>query len=224
MEASMAEDSKKPEIKLVKSVPDDAIDMDSLWLDSSLGDGITDFRQTSIPFGKPRDYFQINPDLQYRRRAEIYVHRPEGALDEQTYILSPRMRGRIEEARPCTIVLCIDRAGNLRLWALKFPRENERDNEAWVSARNAARQAQQGKWIKLVWATRAYKYREALEGYAPNPDWGALKLPPFNDLVTTSLGRHGIINDTNHPIYRELFGAPPLKAKGNDDEGGDDLL
>jgi hypothetical protein len=221
----MAEDTKKPEhIKLVKSVSDDAIDMDSLWLDSSLGDGITDFRQTTIPFGRPRDFFQINPDPNYKRRAEIYIHRPEGALDEQTYIISPKMRGRIEEARPCTIVLCIDRAGNLRLWALKFARENERENDAWKSARDAARQAQQGRWVKLVWVARAYKIRPALEGYAPNPDWGALKLPPFNDLVQTSLGRHGIIGDTDHPVYRELFGAPPLKAKAGDDEGGDDLL
>ena len=83
--------------------------------------------------------------VKYKRRAEVYVHRPEGTFDEQTYIIAPRMRGRIEEARPCTVVTCIDRAGNLRLWALKFPRENERDNDAWVSSRDAARQAQQGK-------------------------------------------------------------------------------
>lgn len=162
--------------------------------------------------------------MKYKRRAEVYVHRPEGTFDEQTYIIAPRMRGRIEEARPCTVVTCIDRAGNLRLWALKFPRENERDNDAWVSSRDAARQAQQGKWVKLVWVKRAYSIREAQPGYAPAPDWDKLKLPSFNDLVQTSLGHHGIITDTDHPIYRELFGAAPLKPKGDDDEGGDNPL
>ena len=65
---------------------------------------------------------------------------------------------------------------------------------------------------------RAYQYREAQPGYAPEPDWS--KLPTFDQLVELAFGKQGIIRDENHPIYRDLLGAAPKKA---DDDGSDDL-
>ena len=73
------------------------------------------------------------------------------------------------------------------------------------------------KWVKLVWVRRAYQTREALPGYAPDPDFS--KLPLFNDLIRLGFKEHGIIRDDKHPIYRELFGVAP--GRGADD--GDDL-
>jgi hypothetical protein len=143
-------------------------------------------------------------------RTEIYTHKPEGVIDPQHYIIAPEMRGRIEEARPCTLVTVIDRDGNPRLWPILLPREGERDNDAWKSARIAARNGID-RWVKLIWAKRAYKTREAQPGYAPDPDWS--KLPTFNDLVKISFGEHGIIRDEQHPIYRELFGMKPERGE-----------
>jgi hypothetical protein len=126
------------------------------------------------------------------------------------------MRGRILEARLCTLAVCIDRNGNPRLWPLMFPRPGEKDNPAWISARLAARDAID-EWLKLVWAGRSYQTREALPGYAPDPDWA--KLPSYNDMVKLAVGEHGIIRDIKHAMYRELRGAPAT-ADGNVD--GDD--
>jgi hypothetical protein len=56
--------------------------------------------------------------------------------------------------------------------------------------------------------------RDALSGYAPDPDYS--KLPPFNELVRLGFGEHGIIRDATHPIFRELMGAPAVVA----DNGG----
>jgi hypothetical protein len=50
--------------------------------------------------------------------------------------------------------------------------------------------------VKLVWVRRAYQTREALPGYAPDPDFS--KLPPFNDLVRLGFKEHGIIHDEKH--------------------------
>ena len=66
-----------------------------------------------------------------------------------------------------------------------------------------------------MWVRRAFQTRNALPGYAPDPDFR--KLPPFNDLVKLAFGEHGVIRDTGHPIYRELFGMPTQAVAGNDD-------
>lgn len=204
---------KQPKLELVPP-PVDALDLAELWLDPALGDGLVDVRFHEVPVGKPKTFFRVNPDPAYRQLTEIYVHKVEGQIEEEHFIIAAPMRGRIEEARRCTLVTCIDRDGSPRLWPLKLPRDGERDNEAWISARSAARVGMD-KWVKLIWQKRAYKTREALPGYAPDPDW--MKLPPFNELVCLAVGEHGIIRDDNHPIVRELFGAPAKKPQDDGD-------
>ena len=201
-------------LKLKKDPPDDALDIDSLWLDPALGDGLVDVHYHDIPVGKPRDFFRINPDPAYRRLTEIYVHKVEGQIEEQTYIIAKPMQGVIEEARRCTLVTVVYRDGSPRLWALKLPKDGERDNEAWITARAAAKVAME-KWIKLVWQRRAYMTREAQPGYAPEPDWS--KLPSFDELVRLAFGEHGVIRDKNHRIVLDLFGAPSKRASDADD-------
>jgi hypothetical protein len=195
--------------------PEDAVDMDSLWLDPKLGDGLVDVRHHDIPVGKPRDFFRVNPDPAYRRLTEIYTHKVEGQIDEQHFIISKPMRGQIEEATPCTLVTVVYRDGSIRLWPLKLPKDGMRDNEAWTSARAAAKTAFT-KWVKLVWVRRAYMTRDAQDGYAPDPDYN--KLPAFEELVTLAFGTNGIINNKEHRIYKDLFGAPQ-KRKSDADDG-----
>ena len=195
--------------------PDDALDIDSLWLDPSLGDGLVDTHYHNVAVGKPKNFFRVNPDPDYRRRTEIYTHKVEGVIDEQNFIVGPAMRGRFGEAQQCTLVTTVYRDGTPRLWALKLAKESGRDNEAWISARSAARTAME-KWVKLVWVGRVYQTRDAQPGYAPEPDFS--KLPSFNELVNLAYGKHGIINDEDHSIARELLGAAPSKS-GKDDDG-----
>ena len=195
----------KPEMVPPLVTPSDASDIEALWLDPALGDGLTDTNWHTIPVGKPKDFFRVHPEPDYRRRTEIYTHKTEGQIETTYYIVGPEMRGRLQEARPCVLVTCIYRDGSLRLWPIMSPREGEKDNTAWSSARSAARTGID-KWVKLVWAGRSFLTRDALSGYAPDPDWK--KLPAFNELVKAAFGSHGVIQDTTHPIYRELMGAP----------------
>jgi len=211
------EQAKKPKLEVVPPVtPSDATDIEALWLDPGLGDGITDAHWHEIPIDKPRDFFRVHPDKAFRRKTEIYVHKSEDEIEKHYYIIDPAMRGKIIEARTCILVTCIYRDGRPRLWPIPFPREGEKDNSAWTSARAAARDAID-EWIKLVWTKKSYQWRKALSGYAPDPDWS--KLPPYNDMVKLAVGAHGIIRDTNHPMYREVLGAPAKAA----DDGNDDL-
>jgi hypothetical protein len=124
------------------------------------------------------------------------------------------LHGQIDEARPCVIVTCVDRAGTPGLWPLKLPKEGEKDNEAWMSARAIAK-AGMSYWVKKVWRGHAYIERRADEGYAPEPDFRRLK--PFDELIHLAFGDHGIIRSTDHPVYRDLCGKPP-KVTGDDDD------
>jgi hypothetical protein len=193
--------------------PQDALDINSLWLDPKLGDGLINVHYHNIPFSKPKDFFRVCALPEYRRLAEILTVKSENTIDEQTYIIDKPMWGVIEEARRATIVTCVYRDGSPRLWALKLPKDGEKDNEAWISARSAAKAGME-RWVKLVWVKRSYLTRDAQAGYAPDPDW--TKLPPFDELVKLAVGEHGIIRDNDHPVVRDLYGAAPKKPGGDD--------
>jgi hypothetical protein len=196
----------------------DAADIESLWLDPGLGDGITDTHYHSVAVGKPRDFFRTVTDPSYRRRGEIYTHKVEGVIATQNFGIAPAMQKHIEEAQPCTYVVVVYRDGTPRIWPIKSPKEGQTDNEAWSTARKAAKEAM-GQWVKLIWKGGRYQTRPAQPGYAPDPDFS--KLPPFNDLVRLAFGEAGIIRDVTHPIYRDLFGNAPTVAADKDIDGGD---
>src|SRR5215475_13580158 len=63
--------------------PSDAQDIESLWLDPKLGDGLADVHLHNIPIGKPKDFFRVCPDPAYRRLTEIYTHKIEGQIEER---------------------------------------------------------------------------------------------------------------------------------------------
>ena len=205
-------DEPARKIKLIKPVPDDAADIEELWLDTTLGDGITDTHWHTIPVDKPKNYFRMHPDPAYRRRTEIYTHKPEGVIDVQHYIVGPKLRGRILEAQPCTLVVVVYRDGTPRLWPLKFPRPGDKDNDAWVSARSAARVGLT-KWTKLVWVSRAYQTRDAQKGYAPEPDFS--KLPPFNEMVKLAFGADGVMRDEFTSDLPRPFGSGSRRGSGH---------
>ena len=105
-------------------------------------------------------------------------------IEDEFFALAGNMKGTLEEAAPYSLVTCIYRDGTPRLWPVRMAKDGERDNEAWTSARAAAREGID-KWIKLLWVGRAFTFRIAQPGYAPDPDWS--KLPPFEELAGQGL-------------------------------------
>ena len=70
--------TEKAKLELVTPTPSDALDIEALWLDSALGDGLADTSWQTIPVDKPKDYFRVHPNPDFRRRTEIYAHKTEG--------------------------------------------------------------------------------------------------------------------------------------------------
>src|SRR5262249_61896055 len=115
----MSEKSDKP-VKLVKPVPEDASDLSELWLDTGLGDDLTEENLHGISVGKPPGFFRVHPDKAFRRRTAIYTHKVERQIEETHYlVIGPQMRGKIDEARSCILDVVVDRAGTPRLWPRK---------------------------------------------------------------------------------------------------------
>ena len=197
----------KPDGTAATATPSDALDIDSLWTDTGEGDTLTETTWHAVLVGKPRNFFRTHPDPKYRHRTEMLIRKPENQIETEYYILAASMRGHIPEARPCILVTCIYRDGSLRLWPIPCPRDGERDNKAWISAKSAAR-ASISKWVMMTWSGGVYVTRDAEEGYAPDPDW--TKVPPYNELTRAAFGTHGVIQDGQHAVYRDVMGKPPL--------------
>jgi hypothetical protein len=190
----------------------DTSDIEALLLDAKLGDGITNVNYHSVPVGKPPNFFMTHPDPAYRRQAWIYTHKVEDLIDETHYIVAESMRGYLIKARPCTLVTVVNRAGSPRIWPIKQPRDGEKDNAAWISARSIAKEALDD-WVRLEWIGGVYISRPAPEGYAPPPDW--TKLPTFGELFALAFPDAHIIRDKHHAVYCDYYG---IKQKADGGE------
>ena len=189
--------------------PTDAADLSGLFVDAD-HDPLTETIIHAIAVDKPKDFFRVHPDPAYRRRCYVYTLKVEGVIEEFNYIVAESMRDLVPEAKLCLVTTCIYRNGTLRLWLLKLPKEGEKDQMAWSTARAAAKDALI-KWTKIVWVGSKYNTRSAVEGYAPDPDIS--KIPPFERLVELAFGAHGVMRDESHPVYREqILGAAAEKS------------
>jgi hypothetical protein len=198
--------------------PADAVDIAALYIQSAQGDPLTSVSLHRIPVGRPKDFFRTVPDLSYRQRVEMYRHRPDNG-DEEYFLIGPDLREQIPEAYPCLLVTVVDRFGSPRLWPIRQPGEDGKDNVCWQTARNAARVGLDF-WVRAVFVNlgRGYEDRRAEEGYAPDPDFSGLQ--PFDKLVEIGFNGGRIIRGRSHPIYRALFGLGTSAA----DDDADPLL
>ena len=99
---------EKPKLEVVPNVtPSDAQDIEALWLDPKLGDGITDAHWHTVLIGKPRDFFRVHPDPAFRP--------PNGNIRAQTrgcdrgaalYPRSRHARPAVRSAPLCHRRLC----------------------------------------------------------------------------------------------------------------------
>ena len=107
----------------------DATDIECLWFDPALGDGITNTTSHSPSWSASRRIFSARLPIRTTAAAgEMYVHKVEGDVRRDALHPRPSMRGMIPEATPCvTLVTVVYRDGTPRLWPVKHAR-GEHDN------------------------------------------------------------------------------------------------
>jgi hypothetical protein len=146
----MADDAKKPDLKVVPDKDPSAIfdDLAALRRESKL----TVKRKTvlvNVPVGKPPNnvHFRTHPTLKLENATVI---KDKNGTSDVWYFIVPAMRGHLKLAprlRVVTIMLaCLWPGNGFLLWPVP-----ERTNfQAWKSEKNAADLAQT-TWMSLVW-------------------------------------------------------------------------
>ena len=189
-------------------------DINALWIDPGVGDPLAAVHLSQIPTGKPKDYFRTCTLLGYRQKTVHLAFEPENAVEKDYHLVAGPMRDALlHHARPCVLVVVVDRIGAPRIWPLDLPRDGESDYQSWQTFREAAKQGER-EWVRLVWEGKKHTIRVAEEGYAPEPDFS--KLPPFSELIRLAYGKDKIIQDREHAVYRALFGIAANKPIDDD--------
>lgn len=160
---------------------------------------------------KPREHFRVCDNPSMSLNLSVYVHKPEGSMDEETYFVMPQMEGYLreqEELRVVQVVLCRTLSGVLFLWALPVHDGDGPARSHVVSSRSIAKEALK-KWVRMKWrrADNAYFMMVAEEEHV-EPQWPDA---PFKELLKLAF-KDKVIDSRDHPVMKELRGIKASKV------------
>jgi hypothetical protein len=193
---------EKPELKVVEASDPDELDLSNLRLDPSMTEGLAAKVPISIPVHKPpkHDWVRVHP----------HDSLPVAAIDlkeerDGIYVIETSMASALgAELIQVVLYPYINRLGVLRLWPVRLPAPDGRQNEWHRSAAIAAALAQQ-HWVRVVpnQSLGAYEILRATTPIA-DPIWPELTLPQMLKIAFHDRGR--IIRDYDHPVVKLLQG------------------
>jgi hypothetical protein len=155
----------------------------------------------TIPVRKPhrQDFIRVHDDESYHLQTAIL----EIKEDRENYLVTPSLWKELpNEITPKMLYTAINRQGVPFLWPVRLPDETGRLDEWNRSAHKAAQMAMEG-WIRLAsnLSLGAYEIFEPT-GNLPDPEWPDIE---FNEILKIAF-RDKIIDDTNHPVLKQLRG------------------
>jgi hypothetical protein len=159
---------------------------------------------------KPREHFRVCDDPAMSLNLSVYVHKPEGSMDEETYFVMPSMEAYLreqEELKIVQVVLCATLSGAWYLWPLPVPDGEGAARSHVTSARSIAKAALT-QWVRMKWrrADNAYGMMVA-EAVDQEPKWPDLTI---NELLKLGF-KDKIIDNRDHPAMQELRGIKASK-------------
>lgn len=164
---------------------------------------------------KSREHFRVCDDPSMSMLLSVYVHKPEGSMDEEHFFVMPAMEAYLqeqEELRTVQIVLCRTLSGVLFLWPLPV-HDNAGAARSHITSARAVAKLALTEWVRMKWrrADNAYFAMQAEEEQSP-PVWPDR---PFNELLKIGFGDR-IIDRLDHPVLKELRGIKSPKSQAND--------
>lgn len=158
---------------------------------------------TTVLVHKPykHDFVRTHHNPSYQLNTKVL----ELEHEKETYLIHPELWGALEGETTIvdkTLLTAISNRGEVFLWPIGLPRENQTRNSWNESARDIASCAVD-KWIRLRSNTSAKLY-EAIDGggIKKEPEWPKLS---FNQLLQMAF-KDKIIKTLDHPVLRRLLG------------------
>ena len=156
---------------------------------------------TSVPVGKPNrhEFVRVHPGEDFRLDTFVL----DSKEDHEVYIITREARVfLVDEMVPVTLYLSVNRQGFPRIWSVKLPGADGRQNAWHESAARAARRAMT-QWTRIAANMQlgAYEVHEAV-GQLSDPQWPT---ESFGELLDIAFkGR--IIDSADHPVVQRLRG------------------
>jgi hypothetical protein len=179
----------------------DELDLESLRLNPSSTDGLVAKVPISIPVHKPpkHDWVRVHP------HDSLAVAGIDIKEERELYLVDGCMMSALgAELVQCVLHPYINRLSVLRLWPVRLPAPDGRQNEWHRSAGIAAALAQE-HWVRVVPNQNLGGY-EVYRTTSPIPDpvWPEISLQQMLKIAFHDRGR--IIRDHEHPVVKLLTG------------------
>ena len=143
--------------------------------------------------------FSAHPGERFCFDTELFY---DGENNEH-YMVAPSLRGQLsQETFPVRISAAMNRNGDLFLWLVKLPKDNDRGNR-WNDSALAAFELALAKWVRLASNMQAGCYEVYVAtGINIEPEWPELS---FKEMLKLCF-KDRYIDSLDHPLLKKLRG------------------
>jgi hypothetical protein len=160
----------------------------------------------NIPVDKPpsETWFRVHPDTNEQGEEmffDTYLLHIKNGPDRGVYQVSAELLPLLSGERlfkPTCLVLVIDRQGELRLWPLRLPGPDGREDE-WMSSALAIAEQAKRQWVRLVAGSNNYTSLTT-RAEIPEPVWPD---KGFDELLDLAFKKRRIASESD-PVLRRL--------------------
>lgn len=158
---------------------------------------------TTVPVKKPhrQQWIYVRPGAEWCWTVGMI----ELKEDREHYLVDSALAPDLQEDwQPYLLAVYAAKGGTVALWPVRLPGRDGKDNDYWISARDAI-QSHSGTWIQVRANLElgAYEISEAMADWS-EPDWPAASLAELVEIAFAKKKR--IIDSLDHVVLRKLRG------------------
>jgi hypothetical protein len=157
---------------------------------------------TTVRVKKPskQDWFRVHPDKAYRGSFGMIHLKEEG----EYYLVAPAVAAALaSEMVFVELFTVINRQGVVSLWPIPLPPPDGKDNDWWISARDAASRGMT-QWVRIT-PNKSLGANEIMTGpdSMAAPEWPN---KTFAELLQIAFGQGQLVDRLDHPVVKRLRG------------------
>ena len=184
------------------AMPDPFANLSSLRLSQDFQNEIAVKKaMTTVPVSKPprQDFNMVHPSPAFQLSTNVI----ELKDDRETYLVAPQLWGELAaELIPAMLYLCVSRQGVIRVWPVKLPSSDGKEN-MWHRSSHEAAQLAMKHWTRITanMPLGAYEAHIAT-GIPAEAQW---PVETFGEILKVAL-RDRFITTLDHPVVKRLRG------------------